>query len=92
MHFYLVSWPAPTDEPEGHEHEDESYAHEQQMRTRISDVGMLYCSDFTIHLTLKVAGGKNLMTSEDKMELEIQADIIGSMVHTFYIEQYVLIW
>lgn len=91
MHFYLVSLPAPTDEPEGYEHEDESYAHEQQMTTRISDVGMLYCSDFTIHLTLKVAGGKNLIISEDKMELEILEDIIGSMVHTFYTEQYVLI-
>ncbi|XP_048773308.1 von Willebrand factor A domain-containing protein 5A-like isoform X1 [Ostrea edulis] len=58
---------------------DDSKSEECQETTLdmiLSEVETLYYSDFTMTLETIVAGGKNLMLSENKMEFDILADII----------------
>lgn len=48
--------------------------------TSLSEVGAVCYSDLTVNLAVEVAGGKNLMMSENKMEFDVLAAIIGNKV------------
>lgn len=48
--------------------------------TSLSEVGAVSYSDLTVNLAVEVAGGKNLMMSENKMEFDVLAAIIGNKV------------
>jgi hypothetical protein len=49
-----------------------------------SDIGMKYYSDLTMNLKATVAGGKNLMESDNKMELDVLTDTIEQKVHNHF--------
>lgn len=49
--------------------------------TSQSDIGMTYYPDFTMNVEIVVAGGKNLMESGNKMEIDVLADIIEKKVN-----------
>lgn len=79
MAFYVS---APTDQPNDEETE-ESNSLENQVQptmTSLSEVGAVCYSELTVNLAVEVAGGKNLMTSENKMEFDVLAAIIGNKV------------
>ncbi|XP_061170036.1 von Willebrand factor A domain-containing protein 5A-like [Saccostrea echinata] len=40
------------------------------------DIGMTYCSDFTMNLEAVVDGGENLLDSENKIEFDVVADTL----------------
>ncbi|XP_048773306.2 von Willebrand factor A domain-containing protein 5A-like isoform X2 [Ostrea edulis] len=61
---------SPTDDSKSEE------CQETTLDTILSEVETLYYSDFTMTLETVVAGGKNLMLSENKMEFDVLADII----------------
>ncbi|XP_061170037.1 von Willebrand factor A domain-containing protein 5A-like [Saccostrea echinata] len=46
------------------------------IKTAESDVGMTYCSNFTMTMEAVVDGGKNLIVSGNKMEFDVVADTI----------------
>ncbi|XP_048774197.1 von Willebrand factor A domain-containing protein 5A-like isoform X3 [Ostrea edulis] len=48
--------------------------------TSQSDIGMTYYPDFTMNVEIVVAGGKNLMESGNKMEIDVLADIIEKKI------------
>lgn len=54
-----------------------------QRKTLVSDAGTLYCSDFTIDLTLIVAGNRNLTWYPNSIEVEVLAAVIGKKVYIY---------
>nr|XP_022326522.1 von Willebrand factor A domain-containing protein 5A-like isoform X3 [Crassostrea virginica] len=64
----------PSDEQED---EPEGVSEQAQRKTLVSDAGTLYCSDFTIDLTLIVAGNRNLTWYPNSIEVEVLAAVIG---------------
>lgn len=74
----------PTDQPNDEETEV-SNSLENQVKptmTSLSEVGAVCYSDLTVNLAVEVAGGKNLMMSENKMEFDVLAAIIGNKMST----------
>ena len=55
----------------------------QRKSTLVSDAGTLYCSDFTIDLTLIVAGNRDMTTYPNKIEVEVLAAAIGRKVYIY---------
>jgi hypothetical protein len=80
---------APTDDSKSEE------SREKTVDTILSEVETLYYSDFTMNMEAIVAGGKNLMLSENKMEFDVLADVIENKVCTLirlYIQLYIYIY
>jgi hypothetical protein len=67
---------APTDDSQLEE------SREKAVDTILSEVETLYYSNFTMNMEAFVAGGKNLMLSENKMEFDVLADVIENNVCT----------
>lgn len=74
----------PTDQPNDEETEESNSLENQAQptMTSLSEVGAVYYSDLTVNLAVEVAGGKNLMMSENKMEFDVLAAIIGNKMST----------